>query len=130
MALQDKLKDSKLSLVGAGLTEPISKTPSWGYKDPAFKTGTTQNPLNPLDPSLSSLHNTYDVNALPKDVTIVNFNKTTYTSIVPGQSNLDELDPKAPKNLQVGTATSVVSKLYSSATGKRYKDLGPVGGKY
>ena len=35
-----------------------------------------------------------------------------------------------PKNLQVGTATSVVSQVYSSATGKRYKDIGPAGGKY
>ena len=132
MALQDKLKESKLSLSGAGLTEPTLKTPSWGYKDPAFKTGTAQNPLNPLDPILSSLHNTYDVDSKPANVTIVNFNKTEYKSIVPAESKLDELDtnPLTPKNLQVGTATSVVSKLYSSATGKRYKDLGPVGGKY
>ena len=131
MALQDKLGDSKLSLKGAGLTEPTLKTPSWGYKDPKFVVD-TKNPLNPLDPILSSLHNTYDVDSKPANVTIVNFNKTEYKSIVPKESILDELETSAlaPKNLQVGTATSVVSKLYSSATGKRYKDLGPVGGKY
>jgi hypothetical protein len=128
MALKDKLGDSKLSLSGAGLTEPTLRTPSWGYKNPAFDP--TKDKLNPLDPSLSSLHNTYDVNALPKDVAIVNFNKTEYKSIVPGQSTLDELDPKAPKNTQVGTATSVVSQVYNSATGKKYKDLGPAGGRY
>jgi hypothetical protein len=131
MALQDKLGDSKLSLKGAGITEPTLLTPSWGYKDPKFVVD-TKSPLNPLDPILSSLHNTYDVDSKPANVTIVNFNKTEYKSIVPGQSKLDELDtnPLTPKNIQVGTATSVVSKLYSSATGKRYKDLGPVGGKY
>jgi hypothetical protein len=131
MALQDKLGDSKLSLKGAGITEPTLKTPSWGYKDPKFVID-TKNPLNPLDPILSSLHNTYDVDSKPANVTIVNFNKTEYKSIVPTESKLDELETSAlaPKNLQVGTATSVVSKLYKSETGKRYKDLGPVGGKY
>ena len=128
MALKDKLGDSKLSITGSGLIEPTLRTPSWGYKNPAFDP--TKDKLNPLEPSLSSLHNTYDVNTLPKDVTIVNFNKTTYTSIVPKESNLDELDVKAPKNTQVGTATSVVSQIYQSVPGKKYKDLGPTGGRY
>ena len=130
MALQDKLKDSKLSLLGAGVEEPTLLTPSWGYKNPAFDP--TKDKLNPLDPKLSSLHNTYDVDALPKDITIVNFNKTAYKSIVPGQSKLDELDPSplAPKNAQVGTATSVVSQIYKSSTGQKYSNKGPKDGRY
>jgi hypothetical protein len=131
MALQDKLGDSKLSLKGAGITEPTLLTPSWGYKDPKFVVATT-NPLNPLDPSLSSLHNTYDVNSVPADVTIVNFNKTAYKSTVPKESILDELDASslAPKNLQVGTTNSVVSQLYKSSTGQKYSNKGPKDGRY
>jgi hypothetical protein len=131
MALQDKLGDSKLSLKGAGITEPTLKTPSWGYKDPKFVID-TKNPLNPLDPILSSLHNTYDVDSKPANVTIVNFNKTEYKSIVPTESKLDELETSAlaPKNLQVGTATSVVSQIYKSSTGQKYSNKGPKDGRY
>jgi hypothetical protein len=126
MALQDKLKDSKLSLAGNGF-DPQLKTPSWGYKNPTIDPAT----LNPLDPLLSGLQNTFDIDHKP-DVSVVNFNKSPYPNYLPKESNLDELDPSplAPKNKQVGTATSVVSQIYKSAKGKNYKDLGPKDGRY
>jgi hypothetical protein len=125
MALQDKLADSTLSLAGNGFN-PQLKTPSWGYKNPTVDATA----LNPLDPSLSALQNTYDVNSIPKDVSIVDFNKSPYPSVLPKESQLDELDLRAPNNLQASKKGSVVSQIYKSAKGKTYKDLGPVGGRY
>jgi len=126
MALQDKLKDSKLSLEGNGF-DPKLKTPSWGYKNPTIDPAA----LNPLDPLLSGLQNTYDVDSKPL-VSVVNFNKSPYPNYLPKESILDELDssPLAPKNKQVGTKTSVVSQIYKSAAGKKYKDLGPKDGRF
>jgi hypothetical protein len=126
MALQDKLKDSKLSLEGNGF-DPQLRTPSWGYKNSAI----TAPALNPLDPILSGLQNTFDVDGNPK-VSVVNFNKSTTPNYLPKESNLDELDPSdlSPKNKQVGTKTSVVSKIYKSAPGKKYRDLGPKDGRF
>jgi hypothetical protein len=125
MALQDKLKDSTLSLAGNGF-DPQLKTPSWGFKNPNI----TDEKLNPLDPKLSVLQNTYSVNTIPPVTQIVSFNKTTYKPYLPTESNLDELDPKAPSNAQAGIPGSLVSQIYKSSTGKKYKDLGPSDGRY
>jgi hypothetical protein len=39
---------------------------------------------------------------------------------------MDEMDPIAPNLKPVG----VVSQVYKSKTGRQYKDLGPVEGRY
>jgi hypothetical protein len=44
----------------------------------------------------------------------------------PLPSTLDELDLNAPSLKPVG----VVSQVYKSKSGRRYKDLGPVEGRY
>jgi hypothetical protein len=44
----------------------------------------------------------------------------------PQPSNMDELDPIAPNLSPVG----VVSQVYKSKTGRRYRDLGPIDGRY
>jgi hypothetical protein len=124
MALQDKLKDSTLSLVGNGF-DPQTQTAAWGFKNPNIKDET----LNPLDPSLSILQNTYDVNSNPL-TQIISFNKTAYKPYLPTESVLDELDKNAPFNKQAGLAGSVVSQIYKSSIGKKYKDLGPKDGRY
>ncbi len=108
------MKDSKLSLQGNGFN-PQRLSSAFGYADST----------NSLDPKLSRLQNTYDVNSNPK-VRIVDFNKTPYKSVVPPESTMDELDPIAP-NLKV---TGVVSQIYKSKTGRNYKDLGPKEGRY
>ena len=124
MPLQDKLKDSKLSLDGNGFN-PQRKTPSWGYANP-----NVASPLNSLDPKLSALQYTYSVDSNPSKVRIVNFNKTQYSPVLPAESQLDELDVRAPKNTSAGRAGSVVSQIYKSSTGQKYKDKGPKDGRY
>jgi len=124
MALQDKLKDSTLSLEGNGFN-PALQSAAWGLNN----TNITDPTLNPLDPKLSILQNTYDVNSTPQ-TKIVSFNKTPYKPFLPTESRLDELDKNAPANTQAGLAGSIVSQIYKSATGKKYKDLGPKDGRY
>ena len=124
MPLQDKLKDSKLSLEGNGFN-PQRKTVSWGYENPNIAA-----PLNPLDPSLSALQYTYGVDSNPSKIKIVDFNKTPYKPYLPTESQLDELDARAPKNLRAGKAGSVVEQIYKSSTGQKYKDKGPKDGRY
>jgi hypothetical protein len=127
MALQDKLKDSGLSLQGNGF-DPQRKEVSWGYKNPNINAAT----LNPLDPKLSGLQNTYDIDSNPK-VSVVNFNTSKlYPNYVPAESKLDELDtnPLTPKNTRAGEKGSVVSQIYKSSTGQNYKDKGPKEGRY
>jgi len=122
MSLLDKLKsnspDNKLSLEGNNFN-PQRGNPAFGYADVS----------NNLDPALSKLQNTYDVNSDPK-VRIIDFNKTQYKSFLPPESQLDELDTNAPKNLRAGKLGSVVSQIYKSATGRKYRDLGPIEGRY
>jgi hypothetical protein len=125
MSLQNKLKDSKLSLDGNGFN-PQRKTPSWGFENP----NVNPSALNPLDPSLSALQNTYSVDSKPANVKIVSFNKTQYKPYLPTESKLDELDVRAPKNNRAGQAGSVVSQIYKSSTGQKYKDKGPKDGRY
>ena len=118
MSLENKLKDSTLSLQGNGF-DPQPLTPSFGYSDTSKS----------LDPKLSKLQFTYDVDSNPK-ITVNDFNKSQYKSIVPPESTIDELDLIAPNNLQAGKKGSVVSQIYKSSTGQKYKDKGPVGGRY
>jgi hypothetical protein len=125
MSLQNKLKDSKLSLEGNGFN-PQPKTPSWGFNNPGVDPAT----LNPLDPKLSALQYTYGVDSKPTDVKIINFNKTQYKSYLPTESQLDELDTRAPKNNNAGRAGSVVSQIYKSSIGQKYSNKGPKDGRY
>ena len=73
MSLENKLKDSKLSLEGNGFN-PTPTIPSWGFENPNIIAPT----LNPLNPKLSALQNTYSVDTIPAKVKIVSFNKTQY----------------------------------------------------
>lgn len=125
MSLENKLKDSKLSLEGNGFN-PQLKVPSWGFENPNITAPT----LNPLDPSLSALQNTYSVDTNPSKVKIVSFNKTQYQPYLPKESKLDELDVNAPKNTRAGLIGSVVSQIYKSATGQKYSNKGPKNGRY
>ena len=116
----DQLPASTLSLVGNGFNaQPNS--PAWGY----------QSPLGTLDPALSELQYTYSVDGNPNE-RIVDFNRAALggvTSVKP-PATLDELDPNAPNNYQAGLAGGVVSQIYKSPNGRRYKDLGPQPGRY
>jgi hypothetical protein len=117
----DQLPASTLSLQGNGFNaQPNS--PAWGYQAPGSN--------NTLDPALSELQNTYSVDGNPTE-RIVDFNRQTLggvTSVRP-PATLDELDPNAPNNFQAGTG-GVVSQIYKSAAGRKYKDLGPQPGRY
>jgi hypothetical protein len=124
MSLVNKIKDSKLSLEGNGFNVKLTEA-AWGFQNPNI----TATGLNPLDPKLSILQNTNSVNSTPT-TRIVSFNKTTYAPFLPKESKLDELDVNAPTNRQAGFVGSVVSQIYKSATGKKYKDLGPKDGRY
>lgn len=100
MGLLDKLKTSVLGLGGA-------QPKNFG--------------VDPIPPN--SLHNSYSVDGNP-DVTwrLVKGGK----GMKPNPSQLDELDPYAPSAQPVG----VVSQIYKSKQGRRYKDLGPTEGRY
>jgi len=116
----DQLPVSTLSLVGNGYNaQPNS--PAWGYQAPG---GT-------LNPALSELQNTYSVDGNPNEQ-IVDFNRPSLGGVtaVKPPARLDELDPNAPNNFQAGLAGSVVSQIYKSPQGRRYKDLGPQPGRY
>jgi hypothetical protein len=116
----DQLPGSTLSLVGNRLTANPN-SPAWGYPDST----------NQLDPALSRLQYTYSVDGNP-NVRIKDFNRAALggvTSVKP-PATLDELDPNAPRNTQAGLAGGVVSQIYKSPNGRRYKDLGPQPGRY
>jgi hypothetical protein len=116
----DQLPQSTLSLVGNGFNTQVNQ-PAWGYTD---STGQ-------LDPALSKLQNTYSVDGNP-NVRIKDFNRAALGGVttVKPPATLDELDPNAPKNTQAGLAGGVVSQIYKSPNGRRYKDLGPQPGRY
>ena len=117
----DQLSTSTLSLQGNGFN-PSPNSSAWGYK--------AANSNNTLDPVLSELQNTYSVDGNPNEQ-IVDFNRQALggVTVVKQPSALDELDPNAPSNLQAGTG-GVVSQIYKSAAGRKYKDLGPQPGRY
>jgi hypothetical protein len=105
MPLLDKLPTSTLGLAGL-------KPATFG--------------VDPIPPD--SLHapigsNIYSVNGVP-NVTwrLIKGN----LSMKPQPSGLDELDANAPSLKPVG----VVSQVYKSKSGRRYKDLGPKEGRY
>jgi hypothetical protein len=115
----DQLSTSTLSLQGNGLN-PNPQSPAWGYVDST----------NQLDPALSNLQNTYSVDGNPNE-RVVDFNRAALGGVttITSPSALDELDPNAPSNFQAGTG-GVVSQIYKSAQGRKYKDLGPQPGRY
>lgn len=100
MGLLDKLKDSILGLGG-------NKPSQFG--------------VDPVPPG--SLHDQFSVNGEP-NVTwrLIKGNK----SMKPQPSTMDEMDTIAPNLKPVG----VVSQVYKSKQGRRYKDLGPTEGRY
>ena len=100
MGLLDKLKDSILGLGG-------NKPTKFG--------------VNPVPPD--SLHQLYSVDGNP-NVTWRLINRNL--PMKPQPSTIDELDPNAPSLSPVG----VVSQVYKSKQGRRYKDLGPKEGRY
>ena len=101
MALLNKLKDSILGLGGR-------KPQTFG--------------VNPAPPD--SLHQTYSVDGQPSVMwRLIKGN----LSMKPKPSSLDELDSNAPS---LRPNTGVVSQVYKSRQGRRYKDLGPVEGRY
>jgi len=115
----DQLPTSNFSLPGNNLRANPSQ-PAWGYKD---STGN-------LDPAQSKLQYTYSVDGNPNE-RIVDFNRAALggvTSVKP-PATLDELDRNAPNNTQAGMG-GVVSQIYKSPSGRRYKDLGPQPGRY
>ena len=115
----DQLPQSTLSLVGNGINAQMNQ-PAWGYVDATGQ----------LDPALSKLQNTYSVDGNPNE-RIIDFNRTALGGVtaVRPPAQLDELDPNAPNNTQAGTG-GVVSQVYKSKPGRRYKDLGPQPGRY
>jgi hypothetical protein len=115
----DQLSNSTLSLQGNGLTAN-PQSPAWGY----------QSAGGDLNPALSELQNTYSVDGNPNE-RIVDFNRQALGGVttVRNPSELDELDSNAPSNLQAGMG-GVVSQIYKSAQGRKYKDLGPQPGRY
>jgi hypothetical protein len=119
MAIIDQLANSTLSLVGNGFNPQVNQ-PAWGYVDATGQ----------VDPALSKLQNTYSVDGIP-NVRIKDFNRAALGGVtaVRTPATLDELDPNAPNNYQAGTG-GVVSQVYKSKSGRRYKDLGPQPGRY
>ena len=113
----DQLPNSTLSLQGNGF-DPQLNQPAWGYADTS----------NQLDPALSRLQYTYSVDGNP-NVRLKDFNRGGASTTVRPPARLDELDPNAPNNTQAGMG-GVVSQIYKSSTGRKYKDLGPQPGRY
>ena len=113
MPIVNQTATSRLSLQGNGINA-VPTQPAWGYTDAS----------NNLSPAASKLQNTYSVDSIPP-VRLKDFNINGVTT-VPAESRLDELDRRAP-NLTTG---GVVSQIYKSATGRKYRDLGPADGRY
>jgi hypothetical protein len=100
MSLLNKLKDSILGLGG---------------------NGPQQFGVNPVPPD--SLHQSYSVDGNPNvSWRLIKGNLPNK----PQPSKMDEMDPIAPNLNPVG----VVSQVYKSKSGRRYKDLGPTEGRY
>jgi hypothetical protein len=113
MAIIDQLNRSNLSLQGNGFN-PQQNQPAWGYTDASAN----------LDPAASKLQNTYSVDSNP-NVRLKDFNRNGTTTVRP-ESQLDELDNRAPRL----TPGGVVSQVYKSPAGRQYKQLGPQPGRY
>jgi hypothetical protein len=120
MAIIDQLPNSTLSLEGNGF-QTANNRAAWGYD---AGDGNIQE-------EASRLHNEFSINGQP-NVRIVDFNRVALGGVtVPSAtpSTLDELDPIAPNNWQAGTG-GVVSQIYKSVSGRKYRDLGPQPGRY
>jgi hypothetical protein len=114
MPIIDQLKQSNLSLDGSrGLAA----------RDFGFKPAPS-----PVEGAVATaLHRDYSALANPGKVNVVDFNGTIFNKPA---STLDETDPIAPNNFAAGSAGSVVSQIYKSSVGQKYKDKGPLGGHY
>jgi len=138
MAVVDQYKTSTLGLLIRHGVEPqrdlTAKNSYWGYRDPSAN----------VDPALSQLHGEgflspyglgYSVDGTP-NVRVASFGDISAGSTISvrPQSTIDELDPNAPNNTQIGRPVPnggpVVSQIYKSPTGQRYRDLGPIDGRY
>jgi hypothetical protein len=76
--------------------------------------------VNPVPPD--SLHQLYSTEGQPD----VKWRPSNSLGFKPQPSKLDELDTQAPNLQNVG----VVSQVYKSKSGRRYRDLGPKEGRY
>ena len=138
MPVVDQYKTSTLGLLVRHNVEPqrdiTAKNSFWGYRDPSANT----------DPYLSQLHGEgffdpyqlgYSVDGTP-NVRVLSFGDPAAgsTTIVKKPSIIDELDPNAPNNTQIGKPVPnggpVVSQIYKSPVGQRYRELGPKDGRY
>jgi hypothetical protein len=138
MAVVDQYKTSTLGLLVRHNVEPqrdlTAKNSYWGYRDPSAN----------VDPALSQLHGEgffdpytlgYSVDGTP-NVRVSSFGDISAGSTISVKqpSLIDELDPNAPNNTQIGKPVPnggpVVSQIYKSPTGQRYRDLGPTEGRY
>lgn len=117
MPIIDQLSNSTLSLQGNGFN-PQQNQPAWGYPDAS----------NELNPATSKLQKTYSVDSNP-NVRLKDFNRNGIATVRP-EAMLDELDTNAPNNTGAGMPGSVVSQIYKSPVGRRYKELGPADGRY
>ena len=124
-SILDQVPTSGFSLQGNNFN-PRTQLADWGYPDVTGQ----------LQPNLSRLQYTYSVDGIP-NVRIKDYNRAALGGVttVRPPSQLDELDPSAPKNLLVGPPIPgnkgpVVSQIYKSAPGRNYRDLGPSTGRY
>ena len=76
--------------------------------------------VDPVPPG--SLHDQYSTTGKPA----VKWRTISGDGMKPQPSKLDELDTQAPNLNPVG----IVSQVYKSKQGRRYKDLGPTEGRY
>jgi hypothetical protein len=138
MAVVEQYKTSTLGLLVRHGVEPqrdlTARNSFWGYRDPS----------NNVDPSLSQLHgegfnnpydNGYSVDGTP-NVRLISFGDISAGSTisVKNPSLIDELDPKAPNNTQIGAPVPnggpVVSQIYKSPLSQQYRSKGPIDGRY
>jgi hypothetical protein len=121
----DQLPKSNYSLLGNKFN-PKTNSSDWGY---------AYSPTS-LNPQASLLHNIYSIYGTDPKVAegsgatfrIFDYNRAALGGVtaVRPPSQLDELDAQAPKL----TPGGVVSQMYKSPAGQRYRDLGPSEGRY
>jgi hypothetical protein len=138
MPVETQYLNSNLSVTGRHGVEPrrdpTAKNSFWGYRDPSAN----------VDPALSQLHGEgflspyglgYSVDGTP-NVRVVSFGDTNAgsTVTVKPSSLIDELDPNAPNNYQIGAPVPnggpVVSQIYKSPLQDQYRSKGPIDGRY
>ena len=138
MSVEAQYKTSTLGLLVRHGVEPqrdiTARSSYWGYRDPSANN----------DPHLSQLHGEgflspydlgYSVDGTP-NVRVNSFGDTSAGSTVSvkNPSLIDELDPNAPNNYQIGAPVPnggpVVSQIYKSPLQDQYRSKGPRDGRY